>query len=294
MNWGDTFSDAFTKSYVQRAQEEFDKWKYGQEKDLMLAKMGYTQAPQSLGVENEIAQSIGMPTRVPTNIGGQQYIPSNQMQSQTPVMTFDESGNLRLVPNMPSVPKGTRIIPPSQMQTPAQKAEAAANAPTADMKNMIKSTEQASALFTDLKKQSEKLQGGYEGMQKIAEGAVTRGKGDTADYRVYLSTLPSASVSLYRAITGDTRLSDADAQARAYPLLWHPSEDVSVRQKKNEFIDNMIVARKALLKKGTFQTDENGNAITPIGDLTSMADKIQKARKAGYSEDEIMNYVGGK
>jgi len=32
-NWGDTFSDAFTKSYVQRAQNEFDKWKYNKEND---------------------------------------------------------------------------------------------------------------------------------------------------------------------------------------------------------------------------------------------------------------------
>lgn len=137
------------------------------------------------------------------------------------------------------VPKGSKVV-----TNP--------NAPTADMKNQRTTTKQASALFKDLKTRSEALKGGYEGMGEIAKGAVNRGKGESAKYRTYMSNLPGTAVSLYRAVTGDTRLSDADAQARALPLLWHPSEDVDTRSDKNNHIQTMLDARERLLGSGQY------------------------------------------
>lgn len=168
------------------------------------------------------------------------------------------------------------------------------NAPTADARNALITTKQSESLVEGVIKQSESLKGGYEGIKEIGKGALNRGKGESAKYRTYLSTMPATAVSIYRAVTGDTRLSDSDAQARAYPLLWHPSEDVDVRTQKNDYIKSMVLARKALLSSGSFTKGENGEAITDLGAVSSMAERISAARKAGYTEEEISKFIGSK
>jgi hypothetical protein len=217
-------------------------------------------------------------------------------QNGMPIMTFGADGTPQVVGY---APKGARIVPPAQMQTPEQKQamelETAGKKnlmPTADMKNALKQTQQAGNLVKSLLKKSETLKGGYEGMTNIAIGAVNRGQGKQADYRTYLSNMPSAAVSVYRAVTGDSRLSDADAQSRALPMMWHPSEHIDTRSQKNQFISDMIMAREVLLNKNQFTTDEEtGSAVTDFGQVQSLAEKISMARAKGISEDKIKTYL---
>jgi hypothetical protein len=190
------------------------------------------------------------------------------------------------------VPKGSQVVVPPNTQIDIAQRKAAM--PTADMKNALTTTRQAKSLINSVVKQSESLEGGYKGAMEIGKAAINRGKGESAKYRTYLSTMPATAVSIYRAVTGDTRLSDSDAQARAYPLLWHPNEDVDVRKQKNDYIQSMVLAREALLSSGKFQSDEKGNAITDLGSVSAMAERISAAKKAGYTDEEITAYYGGK
>jgi len=168
------------------------------------------------------------------------------MQNQTklqglgvdkPIFTVGPDGNLMQVG---TVPKGSQVV-------------ANPNAPTADMRNAGVAATQARVLWEDLKSQSQGLKGGYAGMGEMAKAAINRGAGESGDYTLYTENLPSSAVGLYRALTGDTRLSDADAKARALPLLWNPSQDVSLREKKNSFIDRMIASRERLLSSDKYK-----------------------------------------
>lgn len=66
------------------------------------------------------------------------------------------------------------------------------------------------------------------------------GRFGTAQHKTYLDSIPTAAAGVYRAITGDNRLSDADAASRAKPLFWDPMEDSTVREGKYSFINFMM------------------------------------------------------
>ena len=170
------------------------------------------------------------------------------------------------------------------------------NTPTADMRNQLISAQQARTLWDEVKSQSEELKGGYEGMLEMGKAALNRGKGESGKYPLYTENLPSSAVALYRALTGDTRLSDSDAKARALPLLWEPSQDTSLRTKKNAFIDKMINAREELLSSGKYK-----DGVIPLSDLKKAASssgsldpRYEAAVKAGYSKEEIDAYLKGR
>lgn len=185
-------------------------------------------------------------------------------QSYVPAYMMGPDGGLIPVisPNNPPgmVPKGSKIISDP-------------NAPTADMRNAAVSADQAKLLWDDLRGQSEALKGGYEGIGELGKMMVNRGAGDSAKYKTYTDSLPSSAVGLYRALTGDTRLSDADAKARALPLLWNPSESTDVRSQKNAMIDRMIEARLNLLKSGKYQ-----DGVVPLADIKKAAQSVNQSQ----------------
>lgn len=184
-----------------------------------------------------------------------------QTNTGMPVFTFDpETGTLVGVKTQEGkdVKKGSKII-----QNP--------NLPTADMRNAGVAATQARVLWEDLKSQSQGLKGGYAGMLEMGKAALNRGAGESGNYSLYTESLPSSAVALYRALTGDTRLSDADARARALPLLWNPSQDVTLRDKKNSFIDRMIDSRERLLNSGKYD-----NGVIPFEAIKKEAQKEPK------------------
>ena len=58
------------------------------------------------------------------------------------------------------------------------------------------------------------------------------------------------SVNLYRALTGDTRLSDVDAASRAIPLLPAAYQDSGQRNRLINFINNRLNERKNRINRG--------------------------------------------
>lgn len=170
-----------------------------------------------------------------------------------------------------NIPKGSvvRQSPEALLELAKAKSEI----PTTDMKNALKSAQQAGSLIQDLQQQASVLKGGYDGIGELGKMALNRGAGESANYKLYMDTLPSASVSFYRAVTGDTRLSDSDAKARALPLLWHPSEAEDVKTKKFDFLNRMIVAREKLLNSGKYKADD----VIPLSALKKEAETVGKS-----------------
>ena len=134
---------------------------------------------------------------------------------------------------------------------------------TATQKQDIAGAKQQLMNVRQMEDLAKDLPGGYRGMIGIGIGSITRGAVESGTRR-YLKKLPAFAAGLYRDLTGDKRLSDMDAQARAMPLLWHPSEDKSIREDVFADIEKALKARIDLLEKGEFITDEYGQAITPI------------------------------
>lgn len=208
------------------------------------------------------------------NFNGKAYY-KEQKQNYVPAYMMGADGQLVPIisPNNPPgmVPKGSKLV-----SNP--------NAPTADMRNQGISASQARILWDDLKGQSEGLKGGYPGLLEKSKAIINRGSGDSANYKLYTDSLPSSAVALYRALTGDTRLSDADAKARALPLLWEPSEATDLRDKKNNFIDRMIGAREKLLGSGKY-----ADGVIPLNDIKKAA-KDESPVSSGWSKDKESRY----
>lgn len=218
------------------------------------------------------------------------YMKAPEKQNYVPAYMMGPDGSLVPVisPNNPPgmVPKGSKVIPNP-------------NAPTTDMRNQGVSASQARILWDDLKSQSEGLKGGYAGLLEKGKAIINRGSGDSANYKLYIDSLPSSAVALYRVLTGDTRLSDADAKARALPLLWEPSESTDLRDKKNSFIDRMIVARERLLNSGKYS-----DGVIPLSDISKEAKKESSSksddirtqynnlRQGGMSAEEAKKKLG--
>lgn len=95
--------------------------------------------------------------------------------------------------------------------------------PTADQRNQRQQMVSALESVDYLERLAKDVPSGYEGMLSSLKGTASRGETDTGT-KQYEKEMKAAAVQIYRAKTGDTRLSDQDAAARAYPLLWNPSE----------------------------------------------------------------------
>lgn len=95
---------------------------------------------------------------------------------------------------------------------------------------------------------------------EYAGAKLTGGRFGSEGTKTYLDALPAASAGIYRAITGDNRLSDQDAAARAKPLFWHPLEGQNTREGKFSFLNYMMD-----------EAERNVSPTAPQTDLESMA-----------------------
>jgi hypothetical protein len=83
-----------------------------------------------------------------------------------------------------------------------------------------------------------------------AEGLLSKTGLGFSDASTYERTKPALATSLYRAMTGDTRLSDSDAAARALPLLPSLHQNAEQRKQLFDFINKTIENRKQKLNEG--------------------------------------------
>lgn len=88
------------------------------------------------------------------------------------------------------------------------------------------------------------------GIQGGFESVISKSGYGFPDAAAYNRTRSAAAVSFYRASTGDTRLSDADAEARALPLLSTPGMSKPQRDALQSLRNEMLNDRKTQLEKG--------------------------------------------
>jgi hypothetical protein len=146
--------------------------------------------------------------------------------------------------------------------------------PSAKMKEDLMSVNNQIALLDSLESQAKKIPGGWAGIGNSLVGIVTRGEDwngvglkNVDETKLYNANKPAMAVSIYRALTGDTRLSDADAKARALPLLWDVSEGESIKKKKFAFIKEALMKRKQMISNGKYTVDADGQFVTPLSSL---------------------------
>ena len=120
--------------------------------------------------------------------------------------------------------------------------------------------------------------GGFatSGLAKVSGGIIA------PETKAYLDIMPSAAVKIYRSTTGDTRLSDADAAARAYPIMPKPWEPKELQDSKLKDIEDALNGRgsklKSLLTTGNASGSDNPKLKIPTFSDTEEAE-YQKWKK---------------
>ena len=161
------------------------------------------------------------------------------------------------------------VNPEVTNQLQQNKQDIASKAPTADQKNSLSSINNVELLLDQLEKDAGSLPSGFGGIAAQGLNFVTRGQSNP-NLMVYDDQRKAVAVALYRALTGDTRLSDADAASRALPLLWHPSEAGEVRGLKFQKIKKLLADRKLTISQNFGGVEEGGQEAVnadPLGIL---------------------------
>ena len=111
---------------------------------------------------------------------------------------------------------------------------------------------------------------------------------------------PAFAAGLYRDLTGDKRLSDVDAQSRAMPLLWHPSEDEKIRKRSFADIKRALNARIKLIQEGRYTMSPEGDFITPLDEVlkeagidSSRFSKRSVVKTGTYNGKKVVQYSDG-
>lgn len=119
-------------------------------------------------------------------------------------------------------------------------------------------------------------------------GGVTKKKAE--DARNYNEMKKAVAVMAYRAVTGDTRLSDADAADRGYPLVPDLSESMNVRtQKMNAMKKGLKKLREANIQAQRKAMANSGASIdlgvdNPYADMSN-EELIQQLQESGVIGD---------
>lgn len=143
-----------------------------------------------------------------------------------------------------------------KLQETARHNQAMENKPAKTSGDQKGNLDNMDSLINGLEKDLSGLSG-YSGMAKGLFGKLSQGNIEgTQTARIYDQKRPAIAVGLYRALTGDTRLSDADAAARAYPLLPDTGEPTNVQRSKIAFMKRKISERKTILANNGGEVQE--------------------------------------
>lgn len=143
--------------------------------------------------------------------------------------------------------------------------------PTAKQKEDVTNIANAKVTIDLMEKDAAKLPSGLGGIKNNIQNFFSRGE-TNPDLLTYNDARPSNSISIYKMLTGDNRLSDFDAE-RALGLTWDSDEGPTVRTRKFARMKNLLAAREKLIKSGQYTVTKDGDFITPISMLESVADQ---------------------
>lgn len=127
---------------------------------------------------------------------------------------------------------------------------------------------------------------GFAGRGNV--GTMFTNKDTASNARAYDQFADAIAVGIYRAATGDTRLSDADAKSRAKPLIPQLLESTQVRTKKISRLKSMFKEQRKVIneaqKKAMVQSGEPLGTLedSPYSDMSN--EEILKAlQEAGVT-----------
>lgn len=170
---------------------------------------------------------------------------------------------------------------------------------TAKQNDHLGKLQGAEKLLTNVKELLNKVPSGAAGLVQEGLSSNVAGRGAFAipEARVYNQVAPGAAVGIYRAVTRDDRLSDADAASRARPLLPFEGEPDEVRKLKLEFVDKLIEDQKAgtafggnpdsssieraIIAQQKYVQDHQGQGATGGAAAPKRAFKVLKIEKVG-------------
>ena len=141
--------------------------------------------------------------------------------------------------------------------------------PTAKQKDDLANIGNVETLLLNMESDAAQVPSGYAGIRSQVGGFFSRGATDTSTV-VYNDQRKAVAVALYRALTGDTRLSDADAAARALPLLWKPDEAQQVKTMKFQKLRQLLSDRKQAVSSNLGGQEES---IQDPNDFSQMSDE---------------------
>ncbi len=138
---------------------------------------------------------------------------------------------------------------------------------TADPQALLKNLDEMERILATIPS------GPVQGRVSSAAASLTGG-GMQTNTKLYNDFTPAMATGIYRAVTKDTRLSDADAQARALPLIPKPSEDPKLQKKKIAFI------RMALQNELNVSPDAFSGLVLSLGSSPEPATTLPSAPPA--------------
>lgn len=148
----------------------------------------------------------------------------------------------------------------------------------------IQQLDSASTMLQNVEQILSTLPSGIKGLgqEVLSKNIAGRGLFANKNARTYDQVTPAAAVAIYRGVTGDTRLSDADAASRARPLLPYQGEPAEVRKAKLDFLNKLIADQK--------QATAGGTEPTPIPIETAIVEQ-QKYLTQPKTGGEILTAV---
>lgn len=115
----------------------------------------------------------------------------------------------------------------------------------------------------EIEKIMSKIPSGAKGGAESAATSIPGGNLAFPEVAQYNDSIPAMAVAFYRAATGDTRLSDADAKARALPLFPRAGDAEKIKTSKIELMKRMLQNRHEALMSGVneipFKTESSGS-----------------------------------
>lgn len=157
---------------------------------------------------------------------------------------------------------------------------------------------------SDMKSSLDKTPGGMAGKAAsvIGKTAGLANKDVNVDPQFYDDNKRALAASLYRLMTGDTRLSDDDASKRAYPMIPGMTESEGTRNKKWDVIQSAIEARKKKLESlqsGGMTDEQIASALNnPAGmaeleaAIKNSSDKTDLTKAAATSTGSALSEAG--
>lgn len=202
--------------------------------------------------------------------------------SQPFINIFDGSGNV-----IGQMPRGSKQLTGGAKGTLDKKQQ-----------QQINDAKSALSILNRLESDFQQTPSGLTALGSRGVSLLTGGAMGDKGQRTYEDSLNSNSAKFYRSYTGDTRLSDQDAQERAYKLL--PSSYFDKKQGASKFTDlktNVLLGVRPLLEKAGISEDqfikEASNFSTPYQNSPS-AQKSPTGPAISQSSKSILEKYGIK